>query len=57
MTSATPNSGTWYTGDEVKVQTPVEAGSTSSKYMIIGYRCVSGGTSGTWTAERVLTGN
>jgi hypothetical protein len=54
---AAPTSYTWAAGDRVIVKTPVEAGSAGSKYIIVGYRCVTAGTPGTWLPERVLTGN
>lgn len=36
---------------------PVEAGAGGSKYVRLGWVCVSGGTPGTWKEMRVLTGN
>lgn len=52
-----PTSGTWAQGDFVKNKTPVEAGAVASKYVVIGWICVSSGTPGTWLPARVLTGN
>jgi len=52
-----PTSGTWAQGDFVKNKTPVEAGAAASKYVVIGWICVSSGTPGTWLQARVLTGN
>jgi hypothetical protein len=54
---AAPTSYTWAVGDRVVVKTPVEAGTAGSKYIVVGYRCVTAGTPGTWLPERVLTGN
>ena len=54
---AAPTSYTWAVGDRVIVKTPVEAGSATAKYIVVGYRCVTAGTPGTWLPERVLTGN
>ena len=36
---------------------PSELGSASSRYIIHGWRCVLGGTPGTWVECRFLTGN
>lgn len=55
--TAAPTAGTYQQGDKVWHSAPVEAGSVSSKYVIIGYVCVSAGTPGTWCEMRVLTGN
>lgn len=56
-TTAAPTTGTYKQGDKIWHSTPVEAGSASSKYIIIGYCCVASGTPGTWLEMRVLTGN
>ena len=55
--TAAPTTGTWYVGDVVRKSNPVEAGSASSKYVIIGYICTVSGTPGTWLEMRTLTGN
>lgn len=52
-----PTAGTWAQGDEVRHSAPVEAGTVGSKYVVLGWVCVSGGTPGTWREMRVLTGN
>lgn len=52
-----PTTGTWTQGDMVWHSSPVEAGSASSKYVVIGWICTVGGTPGTWLQMRVLTGN
>lgn len=54
---AAPTTGTWNQGDFVANSTPSELGTASSKYTIRGWRCISGGTPGTWVQCRELTGN
>lgn len=56
QTSA-PTTGTHAKGDQVRNSNPSEAGSASSKYVVIGWICTVGGTPGTWLEMRVLTGN
>ena len=51
-----PTTGTWTQGQMVKKTDPVEAGSAGSKYVIVGWVCVTNGTPGTWKEMRVLTG-
>lgn len=55
--TAAPTTGTWAQGDQVLHSAPVEAGASGSKYVVIGFVCVVGGTPGTWVPMRVLTGN
>ena len=55
--TSAPTTGTWAQGDTLKNSAPVEAGSTSSKYVVTGWICVAAGTPGTWVSMRVLTGN
>jgi len=55
--TAAPTTGTWKQGDFVWNTAPAEAGSASSKYVVIGWVCTVGGTPGTWLASRTLTGN
>lgn len=55
--SSAPTSGTWAKGDFVLNSGPAELGSTGSKYIVHGWRCVAGGTPGTWLQCRFLTGN
>lgn len=55
--TAAPTTGAWAQGDFVRNSAPTEAGSASSKYVIFGFLCVSGGTPGTWVQCRFLTGN
>ena len=55
--TAAPTTGTWAQGDQVRNSAPVEVGSASSKYVVIGWIAVAGGTPGSWLPMRVLTGN
>lgn len=55
-TTAAPTSGTWAAGDYVRNTAPAELGTAGSKYVIMGWVCVSGGTPGTWKDSRTLTG-
>ena len=55
--TAAPTTGTYAQGDFIKNSAPAEAGSVSSKYVILGWVCTVSGTPGTWLECRVLTGN
>ena len=55
--TAAPTTGTWAQGDCVMNSNPTEAGTAGSKYVIDGWKCVAGGTPGTWVQIRFLTGN
>lgn len=55
--TAAPTGGTWAQGDFVRNSAPSEAGSASSKYVVLGWVCTVSGTPGTWLECRVLTGN
>jgi hypothetical protein len=44
-------------GDYVKNSTPAELGSAGSKYIVLGWVCVTAGAPGVWRQCRVLTGN
>lgn len=55
--TAAPTTGAWLAGDFRKNSAPVEAGSASSKYVILGWVCTVSGTPGTWLQCRSLTGN
>ena len=55
--TSVPTTGVGKKGDFVRNQTPSEAGSVSSKYVVLGWVCVASGTPGTWREARVLTGN
>lgn len=55
--TAAPTTEAWAQGDFVLNSTPAELGTAGSKYIIHGWRCVAGGTPGTWVQCRYLTGN
>lgn len=55
--TAAPTTGTYARGDFVRNSQPSELGSVSSKYVILGWICVTSGTPGTFLECRVLTGN
>jgi hypothetical protein len=55
--TAAPTSGTWAKGDFLLNSNPSEAGAVSSKYVVHGWQCVTGGSPGTWVQCRFLTGN
>ena len=54
--SSAPTTGTFAQGDFVANNTPTELGTAGSKYVIDGWKCVNGGTPGTWVQCRYLTG-
>lgn len=54
--SSAPTTGTFARGDFVANNTPSEMGTAGAKYVIDGWKCVSGGTPGTWVQCRYLTG-
>lgn len=55
--TAAPTTGKHNKGDFVRNSEPSELGSASSKYVIIGWVCVTAGEPGTWVQCRCLTGN
>lgn len=55
--TAAPTSGTWGQGDYIANSNRTEAGTAGSKYVVMGWVCVAGGTPGTWVESRTLTGN
>lgn len=55
--AAIPTAGTFAQGDIIWKSAPAEAGSASSKYVILGWVCTVGGSPGTLLEMRVLTGN
>jgi hypothetical protein len=55
--TSTPTIGTWSTGDIIYSTSSTEQGTAGSKYIVIGWQCVAGGTPGTWLQMRTLTGN
>lgn len=56
MVSA-PTTGMWNKGDQVRNSNPSELGAGGSKYVIVGWLCVTAGEPGTWVEMRCLTGN
>lgn len=57
VASSVPTTGSFSQGDFVRNSAPVEAGTAGSKYVILGWVCVAGGTPGTLLPVRTLTGN
>lgn len=55
--TAAPTTGSYAVGDFVSNSTPSELGAASSKYVIIGWICVTAGSPGTFLECRCLTGN
>lgn len=55
--TAAPTTGTWAQGDFIANSNRTEAGTAGSKYVVMGWVCVAGGTPGTWVQSRTLTGN
>jgi len=55
--TAAPTDGAYAVGDFIKNSAPSELGVASSKYVILGWICVTAGTPGTFLQCRVLTGN
>lgn len=52
-----PTTGSWAQGDQCRNSNPTELGAAGSKYVIVGWVCVSAGSPGTWREMRNLTGN
>lgn len=55
--TAAPTAGTWTQNDFVHNSSISELGAPGTKYTVRGWRCVVGGTPGTWVQERAATGN
>jgi hypothetical protein len=55
-TTAAPTTGTYQRGDFIRNSSPSESGAPGSKYVILGWSCVTAGTPGTWVECRCLTG-
>lgn len=55
--TAAPTTGVWAQGDFLRNSAPSELGSSSSKYVVLGWVCTVSGEPGTWLQCRVLTGN
>ncbi|HET8730481.1 MAG TPA: hypothetical protein VFM34_05160 [Moraxellaceae bacterium] len=54
--TAAPTGGDWTVGDFVTNSAPSELGSAGSKYVVLGWVCVTSGSPGTWKECRTLTG-
>lgn len=54
--AAAPTGGDWVKGDFVTNSDPSELGSAGSKYVVLGWVCVTSGAPGTWKECRALTG-
>lgn len=54
--TAAPTTGTWAKGDFVRNSNPSELGSAGSKYVVLGWVSIAGGTPGTFKECRALTG-
>jgi len=52
-----PINGTWNVGDFIYNSNPSEAGTSGSKYIILGWICKTSGNPGVWQECHVLTGN
>lgn len=55
--TAAPTAGSFAQGDFVRNSAPTEVGAAGSKYVVLGWLCVAGGTPGTFVPCRALTGN
>ncbi len=51
-----PTTGTYAQGDFIRNKAPTVLGAPGSKYVVFGFLCVAGGSPGTWSEVRVLTG-
>ena len=54
---AAPLGGMYARGDYVRNSLPAELGAVGSKYVVLGFVCILGGTPGTFVQCRALTGN
>lgn len=54
--TAAPTGGEFTVGDFVTNSAPAELGAGGSKYVILGWVCVTSGSPGTWKECRALTG-
>jgi len=52
-----PTLGTYIQGKIIDNVNIMELGTTGSKYVLLGWVCVAGGTPGTWVERRNITGN
>lgn len=56
-TTAAPTTGTYAQGDFVRNSAPTEQGTAGSRYVVLGWVCVAGGTPGTFVPIQPPTGN
>lgn len=52
-----PTTGMYSVGDQVRNKAPAELGSAGSKYVVLGWVCVTAGSPGLFLPIRTLTGN
>lgn len=57
VAATVPTTGTFKQGDFIRNSAPVEAGAAASKYVVLGWIVVAGGSPGTLLPVRALTGN
>lgn len=57
VAASIPTTGSFRQGDFIRNSAPVEAGTVGSKYVVLGWVCVAGGTPGTLVPVRTLTGS
>ena len=57
LRAAAPTTGRWQQGDQIANVAPTELGPALSRYVLLGWVCVAGGSPGTWREMRTLTGN
>lgn len=55
--TSVPTTGDFAVGDIVWNSAPTEAGAAGSKYVLLGWICITAGSPGTLREMRVLTGN
>ena len=55
--SAAPTTGEYAQGDFVMNSAPTELGAPGSRYVVEGWKCVAGGTPGTFVPYQIPTGN
>jgi hypothetical protein len=53
---AAGNKQVYAKGDWIENSNPVVTGTAGSQYIVLGWKCIAGGTPGTWVACRTLTG-
>ena len=53
--TAAPTTETWAKGDFVANSSPTQLGSAGNEYFVDGWKCIVGGTPGTWVESRCMT--